>query len=211
MARGQFLIAVFFLLGCAGSYTKKVRATEEAFYNGDIDGAVSQITPLAQDSSARDRLLFYMEAGLIYHTKGDLKTSTEIFTRADEMAEHEFIAELLRRSDCALLLDVNNVYVNSVNHGFDARTFIDAIPADRVRQIHLAGHSQADGFLVDTHDAPVCPAVWALYEHTLRRAGRLIPTIIEWDQDIPPVDEVLDEADRARAVAERALGRAEVA
>lgn len=86
-ARVYSAVALAFTLGCAGSYVKKVRATEEAFYNGDIDGAVSQITPLAQDSSARDRLLFYMEAGLIYHTKGDLKTSTEIFTRADEMAE----------------------------------------------------------------------------------------------------------------------------
>lgn len=80
-------MAFLFLLGCAGSYVKKVRATEEAFYNGDIDNAVAQITPLAQDSSARDRLLFYMEAGLIYHAKGDLKQSNEIFARADEMAE----------------------------------------------------------------------------------------------------------------------------
>lgn len=81
------LLSLIVTLGCAGSYVKKVRATEEAFYNGDIDGAVTQITPLAQDSSARDRLLFYMEAGLIYHSKGDLKTSNEIFTRADEMAD----------------------------------------------------------------------------------------------------------------------------
>jgi hypothetical protein len=121
---------------------------------------------------------------------------------ADEMAEHEFIAELLRRSDCALLLDVNNVYVNSVNHGFDAQTFIDAIPPDRVRQIHLAGHSQANGFLVDTHDAPVCPAVWALYEHTLRRMGPK-PTMIERDDDIPALPELLAELDIARRISAR--------
>lgn len=148
---------------------------------------------------------------------------------ADEMAEHEFIAELARRTDCELLLDVNNVYVNSVNHGFDARQFIDAIPPDRVRQIHLAGHSQAsagpsragltppgggtgaarprgpsraDGFLVDTHDAPVCAEVWALYEHTLRRMGPK-PTMIERDDDIPALGELLAELDIARSISAR--------
>lgn len=123
---------------------------------------------------------------------------------ADEMAEHEFIAELLRRSDCALLLDVNNVYVNSVNHGFDAKRFIDAIPADRVLQIHLAGHAMADGFLVDTHDAPVCAAVWALYEHTVRRLGPK-PTMIERDDHIPALDELLAELDTARQITRRVL------
>ena len=73
--------------GCAGSYAKKIRASEESFYNGDIDTAVANITPLAQDATARDRLLYYMEAGVIYHSKGDYKTSNEIFSRADEMAE----------------------------------------------------------------------------------------------------------------------------
>lgn len=83
-AAALFLMAQF---GCAGSYAKKIQASEEAFYNGDIDSAVQNITPLAQDASARDRLLFYMEAGVIYHSKGDYKTSNEIFSRADEMAE----------------------------------------------------------------------------------------------------------------------------
>lgn len=85
--RGGALLLIFFLSACAGSYVKKVRATEEAFYTGDIDSAVALITPLAQDSESRDRLLFYMEAGIIYHNKGDLKTSNEILLRADEMAE----------------------------------------------------------------------------------------------------------------------------
>jgi hypothetical protein len=81
----------------------------------------------------------------------------------DEMGEAEFIAELLQRADCELLLDVNNVYVSSVNHGLDARAFIDALPPHRVRQIHLAGHEVTDEGLIDTHDHPVCDAVWALY------------------------------------------------
>ncbi len=85
--RVSFLIALLFSAACAGSYAKKIKATEESFYSGDVDGAVASITPLAQDSSSRDRLLFYMEAGVVYHTKGDYQTSIDIFRRADEMAE----------------------------------------------------------------------------------------------------------------------------
>ena len=119
----------------------------------------------------------------------------------DEMGEHEFIAQLANRADCLLLLDVNNVYVNSVNHGFDAKAFIDALPADRVVQIHLAGHSrQPDGLLIDTHDAPVCEEVWALYAHTLGRIG-FRPTMIERDDHIPAIDVLVAELDRARAIA----------
>jgi len=118
----------------------------------------------------------------------------------DEMAEHHFIAELLQRSDCALLLDVNNVYVSSVNHGFDPRAYIQALPPGRIWQIHLAGHSAGpDGLLVDTHDAPVCPAVWDLYAHTLRHCGPK-PTMIERDDHIPPLAELLAELDTARQI-----------
>jgi hypothetical protein len=120
---------------------------------------------------------------------------------ADEMAEHEFVAELARRADCLLLLDVNNVYVSSVNHGFDARVYIDAMPAERVVQLHLAGHSAGDdGLLIDTHDAPVAEPVWALYAHTLRRIGQR-PTMIERDDHIPALGELLAELDRARRIA----------
>jgi uncharacterized protein (UPF0276 family) len=123
---------------------------------------------------------------------------------ADEMREYEFVAELLKRTDALLLLDVNNVYVSSVNHGFDARAYIDAMPADRVVQIHLAGHSVQDGFLIDTHDAPVCAEVWTLYAQALRRFGD-VPTMIERDDRIPPLAELETELDRARAVAAEAL------
>lgn len=85
--RALALVLLWPLLACAGSYAKKIKATEDAFYNGDIDSAVASITPLAQDSSSRDRLLFYMEAGVVFHTKGDYQTSNEIFRRADEMAD----------------------------------------------------------------------------------------------------------------------------
>ena len=133
---------------------------------------------------------------------------------ADEMAEHDFVAELARRADCQLLLDVNNVYVSSVNHGFDARAYVDAMPADRVVQFHLAGHSidpENLGLLIDTHDAPVCAAVWDLYAYTLRRIG-FRPTMIERDDHIPALPELLAELSLARAIAARAAAEvAEVA
>ena len=123
---------------------------------------------------------------------------------ADEMNEWEFIAELAKRADCELLLDVNNVYVSSRNHGFDARSFVDAMPRERVRQIHLAGHEDHGTHCVDTHDHPVCDAVWALYAHTVRRFGP-VPTMIERDDHIPSLAELLAELDHARRVQTQAL------
>ena len=120
---------------------------------------------------------------------------------ADEMSEHDFISALARRADCLLLLDVNNVYVNSVNHGFDARKYINALPAERVVQIHLAGHSSGpDGLLIDSHDTPVCQAVWDLYAHTLRTVGWR-PTMIERDDHIPALADLVAELAVARRIA----------
>lgn len=116
------------------------------------------------------------------------------------MSEWEFLSALAARADCLLLLDVNNVYVSACNHGFDARAFLDGVPAARVRQIHLAGHSRNGSLLIDTHDAPVIDPVWALYEYALRRCGR-VSTMIERDDNIPPLPELLTELERARAVA----------
>ncbi len=130
--------------------------------------------------------------------------STYVAFAADQMAEWEFIVELLRRADCELLLDVNNVYVSSVNHGFDARRYIDALPTKRVRQIHLAGHETHGGYLIDTHDHPVCEAVWQLYGYTLQRCGS-VPAMIERDDNIPALNELLDELDIARQVHANAL------
>ena len=132
--------------------------------------------------------------------------STYLRPAGDEMSEGEFLAALVQASGCELLLDVNNVYVNAVNHGLDARAFIDGLPPRSVRQIHLAGHSQGDGCLIDTHDAPVCEAVWQLYEHAVRRLGP-VATMIERDDHIPPLAELIDELDVARARAARALAK----
>lgn len=116
-----------------------------------------------------------------------------------EYGEIEFLAELCRRTGCALLLDVNNVHVSAHNLGYDAAQFIDAVPAELVAEIHLAGHSvdaACGGLLIDSHDAPVAPAVWALYERLVARIGPQ-PTLIERDAEVPAFEELLAERDRA--------------
>jgi len=130
--------------------------------------------------------------------------SSYVCFAGDEMSEAEFVAELLRRSGCGLLLDVNNAYVSSRNHGFDARAYIDLMPAAQVRQIHLAGHEMRDGLLVDTHDQPVSEAVWQLYAYTVQRLGAR-PTMIERDDQIPALEVLLDELDQARRRSDQAL------
>lgn len=129
--------------------------------------------------------------------------SSYVSYRADQMSEWEFLSRLAKRSGCQLLLDVNNVYVSSVNHGFDPREFIDAMPAASVRQIHLAGHEDHGSYIIDTHDHPVCDAVWDLYAYTIRRLGH-VPTMIERDDNIPPLGTLIAELDVARRVAARA-------
>ncbi len=121
------------------------------------------------------------------------------------LAEWQFLSAIVAESGCALLLDINNVYVNSVNHGFDALDYLDGLPRHSVRQIHLAGHSQdaaGTGLLIDTHDHPVCDAVWALYAAALERFGA-VPSMIERDDRIPPLDDLLAELDQARDIASR--------
>jgi len=137
-----------------------------------------------------------------------LPTTSYVSFLADEMSEWEFIAQLVARTGCELLLDINNAYVSSVNHGFDARTFIDAIPPAAVRQIHLAGHETHPDILIDTHDQPVCQAVWELYAYALQRLGT-VPTMIERDDDIPPLALLIGELVCARELAERSQGHAE--
>jgi uncharacterized protein (UPF0276 family) len=115
------------------------------------------------------------------------------------MPEWEFLAEVAERADCGILLDVNNVYVSSVNHGFDPAAYVMALPADRIGQIHLAGHSDRGTHLLDTHDGPVVPAVWDLYRLAVRRFGP-VSTLVEWDDRIPEWDVLCAEAERARTV-----------
>lgn len=124
-----------------------------------------------------------------------------------EMAEWEFLGELCKRSGCALLLDVNNVYVSAVNHGLDPVDFLRGVPADRVVQMHLAGHSSEDGFLIDTHDHPVSVPVWDLYAEAVRLFGD-VPTLIEWDEKIPAFGVLEAEAARAEKIRTEVLRHA---
>ena len=117
----------------------------------------------------------------------------------DEMAEWEFLSEMARRTGCYLLLDVNNVHVSAQNHGFSASDYIAGLPLDRVRQIHLAGHTPGE-IVIDTHDREVCGEVWALYAETIARTGP-VATMIERDDKIPPLADRLAELDYARALA----------
>ncbi len=123
------------------------------------------------------------------------------------MPEWEFLKAVAEAADCLILLDVNNIYVNSQNHGFDPLTYLRAIPARRVQQIHLAGHSRSGDLLIDTHDHPVPEPVWALYAEAVRRFGP-VATMIERDDHIPPLAELVQELDHARAIAADSLAAA---
>lgn len=126
--------------------------------------------------------------------------STYLQFRGETMTEWQFLDALCERTGCALLLDANNIFVSAVNHGFDPIAYLDGIPADRVRQIHLAGHSQGLDRLIDTHDKPVPPPVWSLYAAVRHRVPS-VATMIERDDDIPPLADLLAELDIAREIA----------
>lgn len=116
-----------------------------------------------------------------------------------DMTEWEFLAEVARQADCLILLDVNNIYVSAYNHGFDPLSYLRGMPRARVQQIHLAGHSNCGDYIVDTHDAPVIDAVWDLYARAIEMLGP-VSTMIERDDHIPPLNELVDELEHARAL-----------
>ncbi|MGD0479808.1 MAG: DUF692 domain-containing protein [Terracidiphilus sp.] len=126
-----------------------------------------------------------------------------------EMTEWEFLTEVVERADCGILLDVNNIYVSAINHEFDPAEYVDYIPAERVAQIHIAGHSRYERFILDTHDHPVIDPVWKLYERALGRTGPTA-TLLEWDDRIPPFEEVHAEALKAKKYLDAATGLASV-
>ena len=136
--------------------------------------------------------------------------SSYVSFATSSMSEWAFISEVCARTGCKLLLDVNNIHVSSVNHRFDALEFLRGVPAHRVQQIHLAGHSDHGDHIIDTHDQPVADAVWALYTEALALFGP-VATMIERDDRIPPLAELVAELDHARALAARVLAPAKVA
>lgn len=150
--------------------------------------AVEHVVPRVREVMARVGRPFLLENPSYYaHMPGGT------------LSEAAFLRHVVEQADCGLLLDVNNVYVNAQNHGYDPRAFVDALPLERVVQIHLAGHDRYPDVIIDTHGAPVCDDVWSLYRYVLERTGP-VSTLIEWDQEIPSMEAVLDQADLARAV-----------
>ncbi|RXJ72704.1 hypothetical protein CS022_13780 [Veronia nyctiphanis] len=130
--------------------------------------------------------------------------SSYVEFKDSEMAEWEFLTALCKQTGCQLLLDINNIYVSAFNHGFSAIDFINGVPKNQIRQFHLAGHQDNDDHLIDTHDHAVCNGVWDLYAYALKRFGE-VPTMIERDDNIPPLKELLDELDTARIIADKTL------
>lgn len=120
------------------------------------------------------------------------------------MTEWEFISQISEQADCLLLLDVNNIYVSSYNHQFDAKAFIDGVPAKRIQQIHLAGHQNNGDYIIDTHDAPVIDPVWNLYEYAISRFGA-VSTMIERDDKIPELEVLVEELEIAKNLAHKAV------
>jgi len=154
--------------------------TEEAL--ACVSARVAQV----QEALGRQILLENVSSYLSFH--------------ADEMSEWEFLREVAARADCNILLDINNIYVSSVNHGFDPVKYLQAMPKSRVRQFHLAGHSDMGGHLIDTHDHPIVAPVWELYRQALTLFGD-VPTMIERDDNIPELSELVRELDVARNIA----------
>ncbi|HEX3913936.1 MAG TPA: DUF692 domain-containing protein [Steroidobacteraceae bacterium] len=156
--------------------------TEEA-----LNAVVARVGQV-QDALGRRILLENVSSYLSFH--------------ADEMPEWEFLSAVAGRADCDVLLDINNIYVSSVNHGFDPLQYLKAVPKSRVRQFHLAGHSDLGGHLIDTHDHPIVAPVWSLYGQALELFGQ-VPTMIERDDNIPELGELVAELDIARELAAR--------
>jgi len=133
--------------------------------------------------------------------------SSYVAFRDSHLTEWQFLSEIATRADCLILLDVNNVYVSAVNHEFDPLEYLNAIPPERVQQIHLAGHENHGDYLIDTHDHPVPDPVWELYASAVRRCGA-VSTMIERDDHIPPLEELCAELSRARTLCQHTLAAA---
>lgn len=130
--------------------------------------------------------------------------SSYISYQQSEMTEWEFLSNVAEQADCLILLDINNIFVTAVNHKLDARTYIDAIPKNRVQQFHLAGHTDFGDYIIDTHDHDIRTEVWDLYQYAVNRFGS-VTTMIERDDHIPPLSELVAELDTARTIAAKQL------
>jgi uncharacterized protein (UPF0276 family) len=156
-------------------------------YTEEAVAHVAERAKRAQDFLGRPLLIENVSSYVTYTQSG--------------MTEWEFLNAVVERADCRILLDVNNIYVSAYNHGFDPRDYLNAVPVERVWQFHLAGHTNNGDYIIDTHDHPVIEPVWDLYADAVRRFGD-VSTMIERDDNIPPLAEVLAELDQARTIAD---------
>lgn len=174
---------------------------------GSVGGVyLNDLLPLPYTRASLDHLAARVAAVQDYLGRQILVENVSSYLEFDgaELTEWEFMVALAREAGCGILLDVNNIYVSAQNHGFSADGYLAAIPPELVGEIHLAGHSVADGILIDTHSAPVKDAVWALYRQALQRLGP-VPTLIEWDAELPTLERLLAEAHTADREARSAL------
>lgn len=135
--------------------------------------------------------------------------STYVTFKQSNITEWDFLVELCKQADCYLLLDVNNIYVSAFNHRFDPQEYINAIPKERVVQIHMAGHENCDTHIIDTHDHEIISDVWNLYADTIKRFGK-VSTMIERDDHIPPLKDLLAELEHAKEIAENIHEKADI-
>ena len=188
------------------------QVSDHASWSASGNAHLNDLLPLPYTKETLQRLCENIDRTQSYFGRTILveNPSTYLSFTIDEMPEYEFMNEIAKRTGCGILLDVNNIYVQSVNHGFDPQNYIDNINPAPVGEIHLAGHTERtfeDGtILVDTHNRPVRDEVWALYEYTANKIGG-VPTLIEWDGDIPALPELVKQADKAQAIIDKTRAR----
>ena len=175
--------------------------SEHLSFNHSHQQFANDLLPIPYTRTALDRI-----AGHVAHIQDTLRRpillenlSSYLEYPGNEMNEGEFLAELVSRTDCGILLDINNLYLNHINLGTAVNEVLAALPADAIREIHLAGFSHCDGLLIDTHSQPVHEPVWRLYQQVIQRIGPR-PTLIEWDADIPPLATLQAEAHHAQSL-----------
>lgn len=184
------------------------QVSDHASWSASGNAHLNDLMPLPYTQETIDRICDNIDQVQNYFGRSILteNPSSYVSYTIDEMPEYEFMNEIAKRSGCALLLDINNIYVQSINHGFNATHYIDKIKPAYVKELHLAGHTERkfeDGIiLVDTHNRPVCDDVWALYEHAITKFGP-VPTLIEWDGDIPALNTLTGESDKAQTIIDK--------
>ncbi len=182
--------------------------SDHASWSASGNAHLNDLLPLPYTKETVQRLSDNVERVQDYFGRTLLveNPSSYVSFTTDEMSEYEFMNQIAQKTGCHILLDINNIYVQSVNHNFDPYHYLDNIHVEPVKELHLAGHTERefeDGkILVDTHNTPVQDEVWDLYVHAVRKFGA-IPTLIEWDGDFPELSVIVDESDKAQAIIDR--------